>query len=189
MLEVDKQPVAYHFGFRQNGKHTHYKPTFDIDHWESGPGDVLLQHLFQHALETGISEFDFTVGDEPYKYRFANRINRNYTLYIDRYPARATTLLRRLERLARQTAREKPALKSVLRRAAEHLEAALSQCAGLLRGNTLWAICRKAIWAQAEVQFFSSTPQTLREAPAGVTITPGSLSGLARLSLEYPETL
>ena len=189
VLEVDKQPVAYHFGFRQNGKHTHYKPTFDIDHWESGPGDVMLQHLFQHALEAGVSEFDFTVGDEPYKYRFANRINRNYTLYIDRYPARATTFLRRLERLARQTAREHPALKSVLRRAAEHLEAVRSHVRGLLRGNALWAICRNAIWAQAEVRFFSSTPQTLREAPAGVTITPGSLSGLARLSLEYPKSL
>ena len=189
VLEVDNRPVAYHFGFRQNGKHTHYKPTFDIDHWESGPGDVLLQHLFQYALETGESEFDFTVGDEPYKYRFANRINRNYTLYVDRYPVRAAALLRRLERLARHMARERPALKSLVRRTAEHLEAARSHVNGLVRGNRLWPICRNAIWASAEVQFFSSTPQTLREAPAGVTITPGSLSELARLSLEYPEFL
>ena len=189
VLEVDKQPVAYHFGFRQNGKHTHYKPTFDIDHWESGPGDVLLQHLFQCALETGFSEFDFTVGDESYKYRFANRINRNYTLYIDRHPARATTLWRRLERLARQNARENPALKSFLRRSAGLLEAALSHASGLIRGNKLWAVCRNAIWAQAEVQFFSSTPQQMRAAPNEVAITPGSLSGLARISLGYPESL
>jgi CelD/BcsL family acetyltransferase involved in cellulose biosynthesis len=197
VLEVDNQPVAYHFGFRQNGKHTHYKPTFDVDHWESGPGDVLLQHLFQHALETGLGEFDFTVGDESYKYRFANRTNKNYTLYVDRYPARVTTVLRRLERLARQAARENPALKSVIQRTGRHLKDVLSPVSALLRGrgqrrrygNAVWAMCRNAVWAQAEVQFFSSTPHPRREAPDDVAITPGSLAGLARISLEYPESL
>jgi len=189
VLEVDKQPVAYHFGFRQNGKHTHYKPTFDIDHWESGPGDVLLQHLFQYALETGESEFDFTVGDESYKYRFANRINRNFTLYIDRYPARAATFLRRLARRARQTAREDPALKSFLKAAAHHLEAALSVALGLVRGDAVRAICRKASWVHAEVLFFSSTPPARGEAPMHVAIAPARLSDLARISLEYRESL
>ena len=189
VLEVDNQPVAYHFGFRQNGKHTHYKPTFDVDHWESGPGDVLLQHLFEYALETGESEFDFTVGDEAYKYRFANRINRNYTLYIDRYPARATTLVRRLARRARQTAREKPALKSFLKRIAGCLEAILSHTRGLIRGNAVRTICRKAIWTRAEVLLFSSSTLALHEATSDVSIAPESLAGLARLSLEYPESL
>ena len=189
VLEVGKQPVAYHFGFRQNGKHTHYKPTFDIDHWESGPGDVLLQHLFQYALETGESEFDFTVGDESYKYRFANRINRNFTLHIDRYPARATTFLRRLARLARQTARENPALKSFLRGTAQHLETALSHTRELVRGNALRAICRKAVRVHAEVLFFSSTPRALPEAPNDEAISPASLSDLARISLQYRESL
>ncbi len=126
------------------------------------------------------SEFDFTVGDESFKYRFANRINRNYTLYIDRHPARATTLFRKLARLARQTARENPTLKSFLRGAAHHLEAALSHTRGLVRGNAVRAICRKAIRVHAEVLFFSSTPRALREAPNDAAISQASLSDLAR---------
>jgi len=189
VLEVDSRPVAYHFGFRQNGKHTFYKPTFDINYWEAGPGDVLLQHLFEYALEAGGNEFDFTVGDEPFKSRFANRINKNYTLYIDRYPASATAILRRLARRALQTAREKPALKSLLRGTAQRLEAALSHTRGLARRNTVRAICRNASWTHAEVLFCSSTPQAPRDATDDVAIAPGSLAELARLSLEYPKSL
>ena len=32
-----------------------------------GPGNVHLQDMMQYAIAQGLKEFDFTIGDEPYK--------------------------------------------------------------------------------------------------------------------------
>lgn len=37
-----------------------------------GPGRVHLQELLRHAIERGFRHFDFTIGDEPYKYDWAD---------------------------------------------------------------------------------------------------------------------
>ena len=66
--------IAFHLGFDYAGRFIWYKPSFDIALKQQSPGEVLLRFLFQYAIERGLKEFDFTVGSEPFKYRFANHI-------------------------------------------------------------------------------------------------------------------
>jgi len=112
VLELDGRPIAYHFGFQVNRKFIWYQPTFNVDYWDYSPGEVLLGELLQYVQGNGIREFDFTVGGEAYKRRFANHIRQNFTLYCDRRPRGLQT---RFDRFMRQT-------KQCSRRVKESLE-------------------------------------------------------------------
>ena len=67
-------PLAFHFGFEYRRRFIWYKPTFDVQFASRSPGEVLIKFLLEDAIEKKLEEFDFTVGSEPFKYRFANRI-------------------------------------------------------------------------------------------------------------------
>lgn len=69
----DDAPIAFHLGFEYRGCFLWYKPTFDARLAAKSPGEVLLKFLLDDAIERGLKEFDFTVGAEPFKLRFANR--------------------------------------------------------------------------------------------------------------------
>jgi CelD/BcsL family acetyltransferase involved in cellulose biosynthesis len=83
VLELSGAPIAYTFGFDTNGKYTMYQQTFDVNWWDSHPGNVMLRHMLLFAHETGKREFDFSVGEESYKSRYANRVKDNFTLYLE----------------------------------------------------------------------------------------------------------
>jgi len=83
ILRFNNQPAAYHLGFLSNGKFTMYQQAFDVDLWDYSPGEVLLRQLFLYARQNVSREFDFSVGEEPYKARFANHFKPNFTLYIE----------------------------------------------------------------------------------------------------------
>ena len=68
----DDAPIAFHLGFEFRGCFIWYKPTFDARLAAKSPGEVLLKFLLDDAIDRGLKEFDFTVGDEPFKLRFAN---------------------------------------------------------------------------------------------------------------------
>jgi CelD/BcsL family acetyltransferase involved in cellulose biosynthesis len=74
MVLFNGTPLAFHFGFEYRRRFIWYKPTFDIRHASRSPGEVLIKFLLEDAIEKKLEEFDFTVGSEPFKYRFANRI-------------------------------------------------------------------------------------------------------------------
>jgi len=82
VLEQGGRPVAYHFGFLTNGKFLMYQQTFDVDAWDSSPGEVLLRYLFLFADKNVSREFDFSVGYEFFKNRFANHHKENFVLYL-----------------------------------------------------------------------------------------------------------
>jgi CelD/BcsL family acetyltransferase involved in cellulose biosynthesis len=63
--------IAFHFGFCYEGRYLWYKPTFAIDLARRSPGMVLLRQAILAAVDEGASTFDFGLGDEPYKSRFA----------------------------------------------------------------------------------------------------------------------
>jgi CelD/BcsL family acetyltransferase involved in cellulose biosynthesis len=44
------------------------------------PGKVLLSYLIRDALERNLDELDFTVGAEPFKYRYTRTQRTNVTL-------------------------------------------------------------------------------------------------------------
>jgi CelD/BcsL family acetyltransferase involved in cellulose biosynthesis len=60
-----------------------YKPSFAIELARFSPGEVLLRQLLLRAIEEGLAIFDFGLGEEPFKARFAthSRQVRNWGLY------------------------------------------------------------------------------------------------------------
>ncbi len=84
VVELDDKPLCYHFGFEAGGVFVAYKPTFNVDYWHYSTGDVLFKRLFEYVENRPVRKFDFTVGDEEYKRRFANSTATNYTLYLFR---------------------------------------------------------------------------------------------------------
>lgn len=108
-LTLDDRLVAAHLGFLHGGCFTWYKPTFDVTMARKSPGEVLLKATLEHARDAGAREFDFTIGDEGYKLRFATEVRRVYDLHvthsrlravIQRLRSRLKTLLERPERPA-----------------------------------------------------------------------------------------
>ena len=84
VLHVGDRVAAYHFGFQHAGKFIWYKPTFHVHFWDAGPGEALLRKLFEYIRDSAVSEFDFTIGEEGFKKRFANVIRRN--MHFELYP-------------------------------------------------------------------------------------------------------
>jgi CelD/BcsL family acetyltransferase involved in cellulose biosynthesis len=108
LLEVvlDETVVAAHLGFVHGGRFTWYKPTYDPAYSKFSPGEVLLKRLIEDAMSEPVDEFDFTVGDEPFKLRFATSIRTVVDLRVDRSAMAASRFKRFL--------RVKDAVKSVL---------------------------------------------------------------------------
>lgn len=86
VVELDGRPIAFHFGFDYRGTIVWYKPAFEIRYAERSPGLLLIRQLIEDALQRGRSEIDFTIGDEPFKERFANRLRQN--VFIGMYHSR-----------------------------------------------------------------------------------------------------
>lgn len=80
----DGAPLAFHFGFEYQRRFIWYKPTFNVQFAARSPGEVLLKFLLDDAIEKKLEEFDFTVGSEPFKYRFANRTRSNDCIIVFR---------------------------------------------------------------------------------------------------------
>lgn len=83
-VDWEGQPVAFHFGFSYQGSFFWYKPSFDKRHAKHSPGEVLLRQLILSAAAEGARVFDFGLGDEAFKSRFATRIKQVKTWGI--YP-------------------------------------------------------------------------------------------------------
>jgi CelD/BcsL family acetyltransferase involved in cellulose biosynthesis len=76
----DGRPIALHFGFQYKAKFLWYKPSFDISLAKHSPGEVLLKHMLEVAVSDQFDRFDFGLGDEAFKKRFANRERHVVTL-------------------------------------------------------------------------------------------------------------
>lgn len=82
-LDWNDEPIAFHYGSCHRGRYLYVIPSFDLGMASYSPGAVLLRHLFLAAIEEGAERFDFGIGDEPYKYRFAGnqKVLRTWGLY------------------------------------------------------------------------------------------------------------
>lgn len=80
VLEFNGQPIAFHFGFDYFGSMTWYKPSFEVRYAEHSPGLLLTRKMIEDGLARSRREVDFTIGDEPFKDRFANLSRFNVTL-------------------------------------------------------------------------------------------------------------
>ncbi|HXA75814.1 MAG TPA: GNAT family N-acetyltransferase [Candidatus Acidoferrales bacterium] len=202
VMEIDGRPIAYHFGFQLDGKFIHYKPTFDINLWKESPGQVMNRSLFSYAKSVGVREFDFTIGNEVYKSRFANQSRRNFTVRLYRpgprnFAARKLSLLRqRFDKGQRPFALLKTlrsTVRSVLKRAR-----GLERRGGPLTlfGKALVATFRTVLFASDRVFLFSSEqgdPSELDTAPcppdSSLGLVAATLGDLANCSVAEPEPL
>lgn len=96
IVEFNGQPLAMHYGFDYNNRFLWYKPSFDPAHAKHSPGLVLLRYLMDHALENECDEFDFTIGDEPFKNRFANKVRTTVQFKLFQDPLRLALAWTRL---------------------------------------------------------------------------------------------
>lgn len=80
-----QQSIAFHFGMHYNRSFLWYKPTFDIALAKQSPGEVLLRQLLLRAIDEGADYFDFGLGDEAFKDRFAS--NTPTVTNIGLYPS------------------------------------------------------------------------------------------------------
>jgi len=82
-LDWEGRAIAFHFGFCYRGNYLWYKPSFAIDLARRSPGMVLLRQLLLAAIEENAETFDFGIGDEAFKRRFATHVNyvRTWGLY------------------------------------------------------------------------------------------------------------
>lgn len=93
VVKAGERFVASHFGFFHDRRFIWYKPSFDPELSNLGPGEVLLKYLIAAAAEEGAVEFDFTRGNEGFKQRFATVIRQNYRIH-------RPTLIQRLRSVA-----------------------------------------------------------------------------------------
>jgi CelD/BcsL family acetyltransferase involved in cellulose biosynthesis len=75
-VDWDGKPAAFHFGFCRGGSYLWYKPSFAVELARRSPGEVLLRRLLLAAVAEGADAFDFGLGDEAFKHRFASRVRR-----------------------------------------------------------------------------------------------------------------
>ncbi len=101
MIEHNGEAIAFHIGFNYADTFLWYKPSFDIRLQKHSPGNVLLRFLLQHSIGHNNKRFDFTVGDEPFKRRYANATpyNTNVLLTSKMRPYAAARLWLAFKRL------------------------------------------------------------------------------------------
>ena len=63
--------IAAHLGFHYNGRYLWYKPSFAIALARHSPGELLLSRLLHAAIREDAQIFDFGLGEETFKQRFA----------------------------------------------------------------------------------------------------------------------
>ena len=81
-VALDGKMVAAHFGFYYADRYTWYKPTFDPSLKKLSPGEVLIKKLIERAKIDEAREFDFTIGNEKFKHRFATNIRNVVTVHV-----------------------------------------------------------------------------------------------------------
>ena len=70
MLEDDV--LAVHWGEVYKGRFYYLMPSHAEKWAKYSPGRLLLENLLEWSFSSGYTNFDFTVGDEAYKYQWAN---------------------------------------------------------------------------------------------------------------------
>lgn len=103
LVRLDGKMIAAHLGWFHEGHFYWYKPTFDIKLKDYSPGEVLLKRTIEQAVEDHAEEFDFLLGDEAYKKRFATRTRNLVSLEIDAFWLPAFT--KRIRRVASRSLR------------------------------------------------------------------------------------
>ncbi|MGI9628606.1 MAG: GNAT family N-acetyltransferase [Longimicrobiales bacterium] len=81
-LTVDKQPIAFQYGFVQENRYYAYTTSFDEDYRPYSPGILLMDHLIQRLIQDGVKKLDLLVGEAPYKSDLTDSFTTNLRLTV-----------------------------------------------------------------------------------------------------------
>lgn len=70
-LHAGDKLLAVHFGSSHDQRLGWWIPAYDHQYAKFSPGRLLLAELMKASYERGDREFDFLIGDEPYKFLYA----------------------------------------------------------------------------------------------------------------------
>jgi len=91
-LKLNDRIVAYYLGFVFGNVVYFWNTGFDPEFSRVSPGKLLLHHWIKDSFAAGYREFDFMVGQEPYKFQWTNHIRSNYELFLFKNTARSHLL-------------------------------------------------------------------------------------------------
>ena len=75
-LWAGERLVAAHLGARWERHCYCWIPSYDPELARFSPGRILLETLLEHSHREGDVEFDFLIGDEPYKWHYTDQARR-----------------------------------------------------------------------------------------------------------------
>jgi CelD/BcsL family acetyltransferase involved in cellulose biosynthesis len=192
VLQVQGRAVAYHFGFEAEHKYIWYKPAFDVNLWEAGPGEVLLQSLLSDIRERDVRELDFTWGDEQFKNRFSNVVRNNYLVRFSSASGRG--------KLAWCAARGRASLKkheritNFAKRMRDRLRPASLRVRRLWSGEAslrtvLEGLFHRRVYEHRGVHVYSSAAGNSIVPGQGACLKPLSLAQIAGMAHRHPDFL
>jgi len=91
-LRLNDRIIAYYLGFRYNNVVYFWNTGYDPEFSEVSPGKLLLHYWIAEAFAGGYREFDFMVGEEPYKLQWTSQARPNYELFVFKNTARSRLL-------------------------------------------------------------------------------------------------
>jgi CelD/BcsL family acetyltransferase involved in cellulose biosynthesis len=115
-LLLDDRILAAHWGYIADDRFYHLMPAHESGEWRSyAPGRLLNEWLLQWACESGLKDFDFGIGDEPYKsdYCDVNVPLRDAILPVNAKGRLAAAMLE-VKRNAKRSLRESPLAPAIL---------------------------------------------------------------------------
>ena len=92
LLKLNDEIIAYYLGFIYNNIVHFWNTGFDPDFSRASPGKLLLHYWIKDSFAGGYKEFDFMVGEEPYKFQWANPVRANCELFLFKNTVRSHLL-------------------------------------------------------------------------------------------------
>jgi CelD/BcsL family acetyltransferase involved in cellulose biosynthesis len=118
LLEVDGRAVAGSLGFVDRDTYYYYLPAWEPSLAPLAPSSLLLGHLVERAYSLGLRRFDFMLGDEPYKARWATEERQTVNLVVGAPTLRGQAAFAAL--VGAQQARRRARSSPLLQRARRH---------------------------------------------------------------------
>lgn len=81
-LKLDNRIISVVLGHKANRVFYYCTPAFDYSFSKYSLGKLHIFYLLKNCFEQGYDKFDFTIGDEPYKLRWANDSIENYEIKV-----------------------------------------------------------------------------------------------------------
>jgi hypothetical protein len=81
LVRFNGEHLAMHLGLQWDDTFYYGIPVTNLKYLEHSPGEALIRSLFEYALQEGLKRFDFGIGEETYKNRYATN-HLEYRTYL-----------------------------------------------------------------------------------------------------------